>query len=80
MVHRQAALQFQSVPTDPAQLPAFDAQIRKLYNVDEVAESVVNDAPDYVKQVCDTLAKQTFSNADRVLLLTVIESLYKPYP
>lgn len=79
MVHRQAALTFQAVPTNPAELPAFDNQIRALYNVDEVAQSLVNDAPDQVKAVCDTLAKGAFTQEDRELLYKVIESLYEQY-
>lgn len=79
MIHRQAVLEFQSVPTNPSELPEFDAQIRALYNVESIADSLVNDAPDQVKAVCDTLAKPSFTAADRTLLYTVAESLYKPY-
>jgi hypothetical protein len=78
MAHRQATLQFQTIPTSPPDLEKFDAQIRKLYNW--VAQDLVNDAPDQVKAICDTLAKPSFTLEDRTLLLNVIESLYEPYP
>ena len=79
-IHRQAVLEFQTVPTDVKQLPEFDAQIRELYNAPSIAESVVNDAADKALQVCATLAKPSFTQADREFLYGVIESLYEPYP
>jgi hypothetical protein len=77
MVHRQAMLEFQTIPTNPQDLKKFDAQIRRLY--DWVAQDLVNDVPEQVKTVCDILAKPDFDMADRTLLLNVIESLYTPY-
>lgn len=79
MVHRQAVLEFQQMPTDASQLPEFDAQIRALYNVESIASSLVNDAPDKVKAVCETLAKPSFTQADRELLYGALESLYEGY-
>lgn len=73
-VHRFATLQYQTVPTDQKEWPAFDAQIRRL--LADIADTVVSEAPASVKMVCGTLAKQTWTLADRTNLFDVIESLY----
>ncbi len=78
-VHRNAVLQFQAIPTGPAQLLIFDKQLRELYNAPTVAESIVCEFPAKVKKVCDTLAKPSWTIEDRSYLLDVIESLYEPY-
>lgn len=73
-VHRFATLQYQTVPTEPKEFPSFDAQIRKL--LADIADTVVSDAPQSVKMVCDTLAKRVWTVTDRTNLFDVIESLY----
>lgn len=76
IVHRQATLKFDSVPTTVPEQALFDKQIRELYNW--VAQDVVNDHPDKIKSICDTLGKPTWTQADRQMLFDTIESLYEP--
>lgn len=80
MVHRQAVLQFQTIPTDPHEQAQFDAQIRELYNAPTIAESLVTDTPTKVLGLCAILAKPSFSMEDRTALLDGIEALYPGYP
>lgn len=80
MVHRQAVLQFQTVPTEPHEQEKFDAQIRELYNAPTIAESLVTDTPNSVLALCAILAKTSFTMEDRTALLNGIEALYPGYP
>jgi len=75
LVHRNAVLRFEEVPTSPHDLVQFDQQIRDLYNVESIAQAVV-DAGKW-QDVCDALAKHAFSQSDRTMLYNVIESLYE---
>lgn len=76
-IHRNAVLQFESVPSAPKQIERFDEQIRELYNAPTIAESIVQDKPDQALKVCDTLAKTSWSMDDRTFLLDMVESLYE---
>ncbi len=73
-VRRFATLQYQAVPTDPAEWPAFDSQMRRLLS--DIADTVVSEAPENVKMVCRTLGKRSWTLADRTNLFDVVESLY----
>lgn len=77
LVHRNAILRFQQIPTQPAELVRFDSQMRELYNSDDIAQAVVLLGPSVYQPACETLAKQSFSPADRQLLFNTIESLYE---
>lgn len=78
LVGRNAVLRFQSIPTNPSQLPEFDAQLRQLFALQEISQSVVNDTSQ-AKACCDILAKSAFTQADRTTLYDVVESLYEGY-
>ena len=74
-----AILRFQSVPTDAAQLLAFDSQVRQVFALNSIAETVVSDIPEQADTICEMLEKPTWDATDRKNLLKVIQSLYKPY-
>lgn len=75
-IHRNAVLRFEEVPTNPAQIVKFDAQMRELYNSPTIAESIVAET-DVGEEVCTVLSKHEWSHADRQMLLTTIEALYE---
>ena len=77
LIQRNAVLQYQTVPTNPADQAKFDAQMRQLCV--DVAQDIANDVPDKATAVCAILAKPEFNMADRAALLSVIEALYTPY-
>ncbi len=77
VIHRNATLKFQAVPTNPVEAAQFDSQMRAL--LADISQDIVNEASDKVKMVCDTLAKTTWTMADRAALLDVVEGLYE-YP
>jgi hypothetical protein len=78
-VHRNAVLRFEQVPTKESQTKEFDKQIRELLNVTTIADSVVNETP-HGQEVCDILAKNSFTHADRQKLLDIVEHLYEAAP
>jgi len=75
-VHRNAVLRFEQVPTKDQQAKEFDKQIRELLNVTTIAEAVVNETS-HGQEVCDILAKASFTHADRVKLFDIVEQLYE---
>lgn len=77
-IHKNAVLRYQKVPTDAAGQAAFDVQIRELYNVNDVAQTIVNETTEGVA-ICKILMQPTFAQTDRQKLLDVINSLYS-YP
>ena len=75
-----ALVRYQSVPTDPTQLQAFDAQMRDCLSRDTIAQAVVNDnTSQTVTQVWDILEKQQFSAADRLALWNVLSAYRGTY-
>jgi len=76
----KARLQFTSVPTNLAQLAAFDMQMRDIHFNPEYAQSIVNDTDD-ADAVCAILAKQTnqWTTADRQKLLDVVNEVCGGY-
>jgi len=76
-VRRSAILQFEKVPTNPARLPEFDAQLRQLIAWPGVTESLKDDKPGSMPQLCSVLAKSHWTDADRDWLLDLVESLYE---
>lgn len=77
----KARLQFNSVPTTPVQLAAFDLQMRDVHFNPEYAQAIVNDTDD-ANEVCTILAKQTalWTLADRQKLLSVVNEVCGGYP
>jgi hypothetical protein len=72
-----ALVRFKAIPTDPTQLPAFDAQMRQCLATDTIAQSVANDNDsDTTTKVWNILEKDQFNDADRVALWNVL-SAYK---
>ncbi len=78
-IPRQAILRFHSVPTARRDEKEFDEQIRDLYANPTIANAVATETQ-RAKDVCDILGKESFSDADRVVLLEVVESLYYVHP
>jgi len=74
---RSAILLFDKVPTNPAHIPEFDAQIRQLIAAPGVTESLLSDKPGAMNQLCVVLAKKNWTDADRDWLLDLVESLYE---
>ena len=77
-VRRNAILQFQTIPTNPAEIMKFDSQMRSLYAAPDIAETIADETTKGM-QVCAILAKSTWTEADRDFLLDTIESLYQGY-
>jgi len=77
----KSTLQFTSVPTDTAQLIAFDEQMRKIHYNTEYAQSIVNDTDD-AQAVCAILQKRNsqWTTADRQKLLDVVNEVCGGYP
>jgi hypothetical protein len=73
-----ALVKFQSVPTDPAQLPVFDEQMRKCLGNDTIAQAVVDDT-NKAYQVCDILQKAEFTAADRAFLWGILAAYSATY-
>jgi hypothetical protein len=78
LVGRNAILRFKTVPTSPVDTAAFDAQIRQVYALPDISQSIVNDT-DQAKVCCDILAQQTFSQADRQKLMSALALLWPEY-
>ena len=78
LVGRQAILRFKNVPNSPADHAAFDAQIRQVYALPEVSQSIVNDTDD-AETCCSILGQAVFSQADRVKLLGTLDKLWPGY-
>ena len=76
-LRRSAILQFEAVPTQADEVKKFDAQVRTLYAAPGIAESLVSDEPDKMTLLCDTMAKTSWTQADRQFLLDTIEKLYE---
>jgi hypothetical protein len=75
----RAQLRFNAIPADPTQLAAFDTQMRKLHEDDEYAQSIVNETDD-AQNVCNILAKHSWTDADRQFLLDVVNEICGSYP
>jgi hypothetical protein len=74
-IERNAVLEFASVPTDAAKLPAFDAQLRKAFTLSEIAVAI--EAAGTGPQVCAILWKfNGWTLADRTQLLDYLEALW----
>lgn len=77
-VHRNAILQFQTIPIDAAQLVQFDAQIRQL--IADYDMNLVSDNPTpVIEKLCAVLAKRKFDLVDRQFMLDLVEALYEGY-
>lgn len=77
----KSTLRFTSVPTAPAQLNQFDAQMRDIHYNPEYAQSIVNDTDD-ADGICAILAKSDhdWTTADRQKLLDVVNEICGGYP
>jgi hypothetical protein len=75
-IPRQAVLRFQEVPTLPAKVKEFDAQMRELLSITTIAGAIVAETS-RGQEVCDILAKTNWTRADRVTLFDVVEDLYE---
>ena len=78
LVGRQAILRFKTVPTSVDSLASFDSQIRQVYALPDVSQSIVNDT-DQAKTCCDILGQEKFSNSDRQKLLAALNQLWGEY-
>lgn len=76
-IHRNAILRYESVPTGRHEIKEFDAQLRQLFGQQSIAEAV-EAAGTYVR-VCDLLAKDQWTQAERTELYELVESLYEEY-
>lgn len=74
-VHRNAALRFDAVPTEPSDKIVFDKQMRELFTLDSIATGVVDAG--HAEEVCTILAKEHFSQADRHTLFDLVEATYE---
>lgn len=74
-VHRNAVLRFDSVPTEPSDKIVFDKQIRELFALQSIAEAIVEAGKAPV--VCEILAKDHFTQADRHTLYDAVEAAYE---
>lgn len=78
LVGRNAILRFKTVPASVDELPAFDAQIRQVFALPDITQSLVNDTNE-AKAVCDLLEKDAFSNQDRQKLMDALDLLWPGY-
>ena len=78
----RSTLTHTSVPTDPKQLAEFDAQMRAIHFNVEYSQSLVNEAPESVKDVIEILEEPTknWTTADRQKLLAVVNQICGGYP
>jgi hypothetical protein len=76
-VERNAMLQYESVPTDPKELPDFDKQLRACFTLDEIAVAVETNGTGM--DVCALLWKfKGWTHADRVELLGYLNGIWGP--
>jgi hypothetical protein len=75
-IERNAILQFTAIPTDPKQLPKFDAQLRACFASGEIATAI--ETAGTGAEVCELLWKQTWSTTDRADLYGYLEALWTP--
>jgi glutamate-1-semialdehyde aminotransferase len=77
----RSTLTFTTVPTDPIELAAFDAQMRKVHYSAEYSQSLVNEATELAKAAADIMEKHTntWTLADRQKLLAGVNKVCGGY-
>jgi hypothetical protein len=63
------------VPTSPILAAEFDAQVRKLFSLESIAEAVVEKGK--TDDICALLGKPHFSHLDRQALFDFLEEAYE---
>ena len=74
---RVAVLQFSGVPTDPAQIPQFDRELRALFSNPVIAQSLDADPSNPLPQAICILSKPTWTIGERTTLYDMVEALYE---
>jgi hypothetical protein len=62
------------IPTDPAKVPAFDAQLRKACAQTDIVKGLVD--AELTDKVCAILQKPSWVDEDRRKLKAMLDSLY----
>jgi hypothetical protein len=75
LVHRNAILRFEIIPTGRHDLKEFDAQLRQCFTSSDIAKGV-EEKGSYVR-VCALLAMEEWTLAERTELYAALEALYE---
>jgi len=74
-IHRNAILRFEGVPTNRRELKEFDVQLRQCFTSQAIAEAI--EAKGTGARVCELLAKEDWTDAERSELYESLEDSYE---
>ena len=74
-IHRNAILRFETIPTGHHDLKEFDTQLRECFKQQSVAEGI--EAAGTYSRVCELLALEKWTLAERTELYAALEALYE---
>jgi hypothetical protein len=75
-----STLTFKEVPTDSAQIPIFDQQMKEYMKLSGTPESLAVDVPGALQRFCALWDKAALTHDDRVWMLKTYKSLWVNTP